>query len=107
MACRSLLRSSIIVETFQFQFQFKPFLLNPNKQGGFWCKTIKARPFHGGGGGVLNSFHNDKTSFHDDQGPPEEAVLKVILALLLFNIDVMLVGGYIFYLLDLLNNISR
>ncbi|CAI8598076.1 unnamed protein product [Vicia faba] len=80
MACRSMLRSAIIVEPFQFQFQFKPLLfdLNPNKRGGFRCRTIKARPFHGGGGGVIRCSHNDKPSFHDDQGPPQEAVLKAI-----------------------------
>ncbi|KAL5077478.1 hypothetical protein RYX36_016462, partial [Vicia faba] len=76
--CRSLVRSTIIVEPFQFQFQFKPFLLNPNKRGRFWCKTIKARPFHGGDGGVLHCSHNDKSLFHDNQGPPQEAVSKAI-----------------------------
>lgn len=78
MACRSMLRSAIIVEPFQFQFNFKPLLLNPNKRGGFRCKTIRARPFHRGGGGVLRCSHNDKPSFQDDQGPPQEAVLKAI-----------------------------
>lgn len=78
MACRSMLRSAIIVEPFQFQFKPLLFDLNPNKRGGFRCKTIKARPFHRGGGGVLRCSHNDKPSFHDDQGPPQEAVLKAI-----------------------------
>jgi hypothetical protein len=75
-----MLRSAIIVEPFQFNFQFKPFLfnLNPNKRGGFRCKTIKARPFHRSSGSVLRCSHNDKPSFHDDQGPPQEAVLKAI-----------------------------
>ncbi|AES72028.1 putative YbeD-like domain-containing protein [Medicago truncatula] len=85
MACRSMLRSAMIVEPlqfqFQFQFQFKPLLFNlkPNKRGGFRCRTIKARPFHRGNG-VLRCSRNDtpSSSFHDDQGPPQEAVLKAI-----------------------------
>lgn len=71
----------MIVEPLQFQFQFKPLLfnLNPNKRGGFRCRTIKARPFHLGKG-VLRCSRNDtpSSSFHDDQGPPQEAVLKAI-----------------------------
>lgn len=75
-----MLRSAIIVEPFQFQFQFQPlrFNFNPNKRGGFLCKTVKVRPFHRGNGGVLRCSHNDTPSFHDDQGPPQEAVLKAI-----------------------------
>ncbi|GAU16652.1 hypothetical protein TSUD_326020 [Trifolium subterraneum] len=78
MACRSMLRSAIIVEPFQFQFKPLLFNLNPNKRVGFRYKTIKARPFHRGSGSVLRCSHNDKPSFQDDQGPPQEAVLKAI-----------------------------
>lgn len=96
MACRSMLRSAMIVEPlqfqFQFQFQFKPLLFNlkPNKRGGFRCRTIKARPFHRGNG-VLRCSRNDtpSSSFHDDQGPPQEAVLKAISGNSIFPFDLI------------------
>ncbi|KAJ1382063.1 YbeD-like domain superfamily [Sesbania bispinosa] len=79
MACRSMLRSAILVEP--FQFQPRRFDFNPNSNRGGTCfKTVNVRPFHcaRGGGGALRCSNNETPSFQDDQGPPQEAVLKAI-----------------------------
>nr|KYP75674.1 hypothetical protein KK1_019867 [Cajanus cajan] len=68
MACRSMLRSSILVEPFRFQ----PLHFS---NGG-----VRAGPFRRGKGVTLRccSSHSETPSFQDDQGPPQEAVLKAI-----------------------------
>ncbi|KAL9332798.1 hypothetical protein ACSQ67_002408 [Phaseolus vulgaris] len=67
MACRSMLRSSLIVESFQFQN------LHLNYNGG-----VRAGPFRRRRGVTLRCSHSETPSFQDDQGPPQEAVLKAI-----------------------------
>lgn len=84
MACRSMLRSAILVEPFQLQpvrFNFNP----NNNRGSSRYRTVNARPFHRGNGGALRCSHNETPSFQDDQGPPQEAVLKAISGDYLFS----------------------
>ncbi|TKY47770.1 hypothetical protein E2542_SST29831 [Spatholobus suberectus] len=73
MAYRSMLRSSILVEPFQFQ------PLHFSNRGGSRFKNVRAGPFRRARGVTLRcSSHNESPSFQDDQGPPQEAVLKAI-----------------------------
>ncbi|WVZ04977.1 hypothetical protein V8G54_018323 [Vigna mungo] len=67
MACRSMLRSWILVEPFQFQNLH----LNYNR-------GVRAGAFRRGKGVTLRCCHSETPSFQDDQGPPQEAVLKAI-----------------------------
>ncbi|XP_061338729.1 uncharacterized protein LOC133285504 [Gastrolobium bilobum] len=76
MACRSMLRSAILVEP--LQFESLRFNFNSKNRGNSRCKTVRARPFHRAKGGALRCSYNETTSFQDDQGPPQEAVLKAI-----------------------------
>ncbi|KAK7280871.1 hypothetical protein RIF29_08416 [Crotalaria pallida] len=93
MGCRSmLLRSAILVETFQFQqyphLPLRSYFINNNNNnnngGALRCKSVRSRQFHYSKGAPLRcSYNNDETpSSHshsqDDQGPPQEAVLKAI-----------------------------
>ncbi|RDY11858.1 hypothetical protein CR513_03437 [Mucuna pruriens] len=72
MACRSMLRSWILVEPFQFQAH------RYSSRGCSRFKTVRAGPFHRAKGVTLRCSHNETPSFQDDQGPPQEAVLKAI-----------------------------
>ncbi|XP_014520457.1 uncharacterized protein LOC106777385 [Vigna radiata var. radiata] len=67
MACRSMLRSWILVEPFQFQNLH----LNYNR-------GVRAVAFRRGKGVTLRCCHSETPPFQDDQGPPQEAVLKAI-----------------------------
>ncbi|KAE9587828.1 hypothetical protein Lal_00022061 [Lupinus albus] len=83
----NILHSSIIIQTFQFQ---QPLLLpfhfnlinnsNYRVTRALRSKTIRVRHFHYYKGPLLCAYNNnDETaSFHDDQGPPQQAVLKAI-----------------------------
>ncbi|KAK7311983.1 hypothetical protein RJT34_10498 [Clitoria ternatea] len=71
MACRSMLRSAILVEPFQLQ----PFHYN---RGSSHFKPVRARAFQRSKRVALCCSHNETSSFQDDQGPPQEAVLKAI-----------------------------
>ncbi|CAL0328019.1 unnamed protein product [Lupinus luteus] len=86
MGCRTMLRSSIIIETFHLQQPLLPFhfhsinISNNTVTTPLRSKTIRLRQFHYPKP-LLCSYHNsnDETaSFHDDQGPPQQAVLKAI-----------------------------
>ncbi|CAL0320404.1 unnamed protein product [Lupinus luteus] len=81
MACRSMLRWAIMLQTFQFQNQ-KPLLRFNHHSYCIAAKPVKLRHFHYTKGPLrcsYNSNNNDETpSFQDEQGPPQEAVLKAI-----------------------------
>lgn len=88
MACRSALRSVVLTEA------WRPVHLNPTSvcasfrtrgspatrvSGKF--RTVRARDFHFAKRARLNCSHNENpssSSSQDEQGPPQEAVLKAI-----------------------------
>lgn len=73
-----MLRSAIIVETFQFQQPLR-FNFNNNNRRALRCRTVRASRFHYAKGALRCSYNNDTpSSSQDDQGPPQEAVLKAI-----------------------------
>ncbi|OIV97479.1 hypothetical protein TanjilG_11003 [Lupinus angustifolius] len=85
MACRSMIRWAIMLQTFQFH---KPSLLRFNihsnsNSNSITPKPLSLRHFHYTKGPLRcshnnNDNNNETPSFQDDQGPPQEAVLKAI-----------------------------
>ncbi|MED6169266.1 hypothetical protein PIB30_019909 [Stylosanthes scabra] len=75
MACRFMLRSALVVEPYRLE-HLRGF--NSKKRGTLRFRTVRAQRFHRGG--TLCCSHNEtpSSSSQDDQGPPQEAVLKAI-----------------------------